>query len=189
MTHSDDLLKVGTKFQNQLANHFKSMGYNVEYFGQEYIFPNAVKMLQKFKDLSGRPSLLRHLPDFLVWSPISGTVACVDAKTTLNHNKYISIEMDSFEVCKFINDQFFTPTFFVIDRPNYGVLTIRDIEQRKKLGPYSPINGSGDPYWLIDPVHVRCLSDFFPRITEFSEHLEDWELREALEIPIDGIDI
>jgi len=187
MTHSD-LLKVGTKFQNQLANHFKSIGYEVELFGQEYIFPKAMKTLQKFKDLSARPSLLRHLPDFLV-SSISGTIACIDAKTTFNHNKYISIEMDSFEVCKLINDRFFTPTFFVIDRPNYGVLTIRDIEQRRKLGPYSPTNGSGDPYWLIDPVHVRCLSDFFPGIREFSEHLEDWELREAWEIPIDGIDI
>lgn len=150
-------------FEKRLLDRLNQTGWHAYPFGQAQL-PDACRVrLRRFEDGSGRPCLIRWMPDVITFRDFSNGrsfVALLDAKSCEDRPNY-ALEKSAIEAAEIWTDKFYTPTFFVFD--DWKVITPREARQRGLTGPTS-IHGSGTPYVLVSKQYGRDFNERFPPI-------------------------
>ena len=165
MTGASDL-------EGKVLDHLNKTGYSAYPFGQAQLLPECRALLHRFEDGSGRPCLIRWMPDIIALRNHSDGrvwVSLIDAKSGGTDSPNYSVEMSAVETAEVFTDRLYTPTFFVFgDRK---VMTPREIRQRGRPGPPPKLgsNGSGTPYVLVEKRFARRFDDVFPAVVSTTD--------------------
>ena len=156
--------KPADEFEARVMDRLNSTGYQAFPFGQAQLSDECRRLLIQFEDGSGRPCLIRWMPDIIAFRHDPGGkvwVALIDAKFCDDDRPNYAVEMSAAETAEAFTDQLYTPTFFVFSGAK--VLTPREVRQRGKPGPTPAAGrGSGTPYLLVDKKYARPFDEFFP---------------------------
>jgi hypothetical protein len=152
------------EFEQSVLARFNVSGWIAEPFGQALLPENARDALRHFEDLSGRPTLVRWMPDILAWRECNHRVthlALIDAKVGQVSDNH-AVEIAAADAMDVYVERLYIPAFFVFN--DWTVLTPRDVKHRGRLGP-DPRggNGSGTPYYLVPKRFARAFDNVFPR--------------------------
>src|SRR4030095_1386354 len=154
------------EFEKRVIQHLNEIGWFAYQFGQAQLPDECRKRLIRFEDGCRRPSMIRWMADIITFRDMpSGRsfVALIDAKAR-SETVNVSIEMSAIEAAEISTDKLYTPTFFVFDDDEWGVLTPREARQRGFPGPRpAPSRGSGTPYLLIPKIFLRPFTEIFPQ--------------------------
>lgn len=152
---------VSDAFESILMHKLNSSGWIARRFGQSQLPEECRARLKRFQDGSGRPCLIRWMPDIITFRDLDNgrsLVALIDAKAASKTSPNYSIEMSAIETAEIYTDRLYTPTFFVFD--DWKVMTPREARQRGTKGP-EVNNGSGTPYLLINKRFSKPMADIF----------------------------
>lgn len=167
MSGFDERKEFADKLEREILDHLNSTGYQAFPFGQALLPKECRDLLKRFEDGSGRPCLIRWMPDIIAFRHEPGGkvwAALIDAKHCPDHWDNYSIEMSAAETAEAFADQMYTPTFFVFNGGK--ALTPRDVRQRGKPGP-PPRKGrdaSGTPYLLVEKRFAQPFGRYFPKV-------------------------
>jgi hypothetical protein len=144
---------VGTTWEQELAAWLTERGWNVRDFGQSQLDADAHEALRGWHDSYGRPSLIRWLPDLLVWS--GSTVYMVDAKSETQKNANspnVALELDAFDVGMSIEQVLNTPMLYGWECGGAQPRTVQNRHHSRLDG--SRANGSGTAFLLMSKQHL-----------------------------------
>lgn len=157
-------MQAAEKFEIELVDRLNGTGWRAFRFGQSQLPEECRSLLIKYEDGSGRPCLIRWMPDIITFRTYPGGrvfTALIDAKVCPREMPNYSVEMSAVETSEIFTDRLYTPTFFVFD--DGKVLTPREVRQRGKPGPSSN-NGSGTPYLLVEKRFGLPFVRYFPPV-------------------------
>lgn len=163
MSGFDERRQAAEKWEFELRQLLNSWGWPSFPFGQAQLPDECRSRLRRFEDISGRPSLIRWMPDIITYRDLpdqKALVALIDAKACGGEYQNYSIEMSAIETAEIYTDRLYTPTFFVFD--DHKVLTPREARQRGVKGRDVNNSGSGTPYLLVPKVFGKPLAQAFP---------------------------
>jgi hypothetical protein len=167
MTSFAARMKPAAELEAKVLEHLNQTGYEAFPFGQAQLSERCRQLLFRYEDGSGRPCLIRWMPDIItvrVGSDGSVWVALIDAKYCSDKWDNYSLEMSAVETAEHFADRMYTPTFFVFNGGK--VLTPRTARQRGRPGPplRNGSSGSDTPYLLVDKAWGRPFDEFFPPV-------------------------
>lgn len=169
MSGFESRMAPASELEMKVIDHLNSTGYSAYQFGQAQLLPECRSLLHRFEDGSGRPCLIRWMPDIIALRTNSDGrvwVSLIDAKGGATDTPNYSVEMSAVETAEVFTDRLYTPTFFVFgDRK---VMTPREIRQRGRPGPAPKpgSNASGTPYLLVEKRFARRFRDVFPPVQD-----------------------
>lgn len=156
-------MEAAGRFETELVERLNMTGWRAFPFGQSQLPDECRSLLFRHEDESGRPCLIRWMPDIITFRTLpSGRVwvALIDAKACAPEMPNYSVEMSAAETAETFTDRLYTPTFFVFD--DAKVLTPREVRQRGTPGPPPKGNGSGTPYVLVSKRYGHPFTRYFP---------------------------
>ena len=160
-------LAASTQFEAAVLERLNRTGWAAFPFGQGQLSHECRERLRVFEDLSGRPCLIRWMPDIIAFRSFPAgrsRVALIDAKAC-GDGPNISLEKAAIETCEIYTDRLYAPTIFVFgsaaSQDGWGVMTPRDAHLRGRPGS-DDSGGSGTLFVLVAKRFGRPFDDVFP---------------------------